>query len=97
MTTSADARVIASFTFIVVLLLGGWASMDNLIAGPSAPFPDSEVARLGIALVPFVATAVALQATNQTNPGWTRTLGGAATMLGVLACVGGVLYFIAYT
>ena len=97
MNTSADARVIASFTFIVALLLGAWAPLDNLITGPSSLFPDSEIGRLAIALVPFAATAVAFQAGNATKVAWARALGGAAVMLGVLASLGGVLYFLANT
>jgi hypothetical protein len=97
MITSADARVIASFTFIVALLLGAWAALDNLITGPSSLLPDSELGRLVIALMPFAATAVAFQAANATKVAWARALGGAAVMLGVLACLGGVLYFLANT
>ncbi len=96
MNTSADARVIASFTFIVALLLGAWSALDNLIAGPSSVLP-SELGRLVIALIPFAATAVAFQATNASEIAWARALGGAAVMLGVLASLGGVLYFLAYT
>jgi hypothetical protein len=91
MNTRADARVIASFTFIVALLLGAWAPLDNLIS------PNSEFGRLVIALVPFAATAVAFQAGNATKIAWARSLGGAAVMLGVLASPGGVLYFLANT
>jgi hypothetical protein len=95
MNTSADARVIASFTFIVALLLGAWAPLDNLITG--LLLPHSEFGRLFIALVPFAATAVAFQAGNATKIAWARALGGAAVMLGVLASLGGVLYFLANT
>ena len=95
MNTSADARVIASFTFIVALLLGAWAPLDNLITG--LLLPDSEFRRLVIALMPFAATAVAFQAGNATKVAWARALGGAAVMLGVLASLGGVLYFLANT
>lgn len=95
MNTSADARVIASFVFIVALLLGAWAPLDNLITG--LLLPDSEFGRLVIALMPFAATAVAFQAGNATKVAWARALGGAAVMLGVLASLGGVLYFLANT
>ena len=97
MNTSADARVIASFTFIVALLLGAWAAIDNLITGPSSLLPDSEFARLGIALLPFAATVVAFQAASTPKVAWARALRGAAVMLGVLASLGGVLYFLANT
>ena len=97
MNTSAEARVIASFTFIVALLFGTWAALDHLITGPSSLLPDSEFGRLAIALMPFVATAVAFQAANATQVAWVRALGGAAVMLGVLASLGGVLYFFANT
>lgn len=95
MNTSADARVIASFVFIVALLLGAWAPLDHLITG--LLLPDSEFSRLVIALMPFAATAVAFQAGNATKVAWVRALGGAAVMLGVLASLGGVLYFLANT
>jgi hypothetical protein len=96
MSTSAEARVIASFTFIVALLFGAWAALDHLIAGPP-PFllPEPEPGRFAIALLPFVATAVAFQAANTAEAVWARTLGGAAVMLGVLTSLGGVLYFLA--
>ena len=97
MNTSAEARIIASFTFIVALLLGAWGTLDHLLAGPASPFPSSEFARLAIALTPFVATAVAFQAAKATQAHWARALGGAAVMLGILVCIGGVLYFIANT
>ena len=97
MDTSAEARVVASFTFVVALLLGAWTSLDHLVAGPSSLLPDSEVGRLAVALTPFVATAVAFQATNATRVAWARAMGGAAVMLGILASLGGVLYFLANT
>ena len=94
MNTSAEARVIASFTFLAALLLGGWSGLDYLIAGPSSPFPEQEIGGLLVALLPFAATAVAFQATRATAVAWARSLGGAAVMLGVLTCLGGVLYFL---
>jgi len=96
MDTSAEARVIASFTFIVALLLGAWGALDHLIVGPpSFALSEPEPGRFAIALVPFVATAVAFQAANAAEAAWARTLGGAAVMLGVLASLGGTLYFLA--
>ena len=96
MNTSAEARVIASFTFIVALLLGGWGALDALIAAPYSLLPE-EFGSLVIALLPFGATAVAFQAARATEAVWARTLGGAAVMLGVLTSLGGVLYFLANT
>jgi hypothetical protein len=95
MNTSAEARVIASFTFIVALLFGAWGPLDFMIAG-SPPFllPEPEFGRLGIALMPFAATAVAFQAAKAAEAAWARTLGGATVMLGVLTSLGGVLYFL---
>ena len=75
MNTSAEARVVASFTFIVVLLLGAWGALDNLLA--SSLMEESEFARLFIALLPFAATGVAFQAANAAEGAWARTLGGA--------------------
>ena len=95
MTNSAESRVIASFTFIVVLMLGAWGALDNLLA--SDLMDESEFARLFIALLPFAATGVAFQASNAATAAWARTLGGAAVMLGILSCLGGVLYFLAST
>lgn len=97
MNTSAEARVVASFTFIVVLMLGAWGAIAHLIAGPSSPLPGSELGPLVVALIPFAATAAAFQAAKATEAAWARTLGGAAVMLGVLDCLGGVLYFLANT
>ena len=97
MNTSAEARVVASFTFIVALFLGAWAALDDLLTGPSSFLPEQEYGRLIIALMPFVATAVAFQAARATKVAWARTLGGAAVILGVLASLGGVLYFLANT
>lgn len=97
MNTSAEARVIASFTFVVMLMFGGWAAIDHLVAGPSSLLPDSELARIVVGSVPLLATAVAYHATNATTAAWARTLGSATVMLGVLASIGGVLYVVAYT
>lgn len=95
MTTNAEARVVASFTFIVVLLLGSWAALDQLLAGtPSFLLDEPEPVRFVIASMPFAATAVALQAANAAEATWARTLGSAAVMLGVLSSLGGVLYFL---
>ena len=95
MTTSAEARVVASFTFIVVLMLGAWGALDNLLA--SSLMDESEFARLFIALLPFAATAVAYQAATAAQAAWARTLGGATVMVGILSSLGGVLYFLAST
>jgi hypothetical protein len=92
MKNSAEARVIASFTFIVALLFGAWGALDHLIA---LLLDETELGGLVIALLPFAATAVALQAANATQAAWARMLGGAAVMLGVLSSLGGVLYFLA--
>ena len=95
MNTSAEARVVASVTFIVALLLGAWGALDRLIAGPpSFLLPDPEPGRFVIARLPFAATAVAFQAANAAEAAWARTLGSAAVMLGVLTSIGGVLYFL---
>ena len=80
MDTSAEARVVASFTFIVALLLGVWGAVNSLL------WPILTV------LTPFAATAVAFQAARAAQAGWARTLGGAAVMLGVLACLGALLF-----
>ena len=96
MDTSAEARVIACFTFIVSLLLRRGA-IDNLLTGPSSLLPDSEFGRLVIALMPVAATVVAFQAGNAAQAAWARALGGAAVVLGVLTSIGGVLYFLANT
>ena len=93
MSTSSDARAIASFVFIVALLLGAWAPLDNVVTA----LVPAELGRLAIALMPFAATAVAFQAGNATTVAWARAMGGAAVMLGVLASLGGVLYFLANT
>ena len=97
MDISAEARVIASFTFIVALLLGAWNAIDHLLTGPSSVLPDSELARLVIALMPFAATAVAFQGARAAKVAWARALGGAAVMLGLLCSVGGVLHLLANT
>lgn len=91
METSAEARVVASFTFIVALLLGAWGALDRL----AGLLDEPEFAGLGIALMPFVATAVAFQAAKSAEAAWARVLGGAAVMLGVLSSLGGALYFLA--
>ena len=58
MDTSAEARVVASFTFVVALLLGAWGALDRLAGRLDEP----EFGGLGIALMPFAATLVAFQA-----------------------------------
>ena len=97
MDTSAEARVIATFTFIVSLLLGAWGALEHLLAGPQSFLPSTEVARLVVALVPVVATVLAFQAAKAAQAAWARALGGAAVMLGILASLGAVLYFLANT
>ena len=92
MNNSAEARVIASFTFIVALLFGAWGALDQLIARLLA---EPELGGLGIALMPFAATAVAFQAAKAVEAAWARVLGAATVMLGALSSLGGVLYFLA--
>jgi hypothetical protein len=94
--TGPEARVVASFTFVVALLLGAWSALEHLLAGPP-PFllDEPEPARFLITLLPFAATAVAYQATNATEAAWARTLGSAAVMLGALSSLGAVVYFLA--
>lgn len=95
MDTSAEARVVAAFTFIVVLMLGAWTALDHhLAAGPDPLFGEPEPGRLIITLLPVAATFVALKAGRAAQAAWARTLGGAAVMLGVLASLGAVLYFV---
>jgi hypothetical protein len=95
MTNSAQARVVASFTFIVVLMLGAWAALDQQLTQPPAfLITEPEPARLLIALLPIAATWVAYQAANAAAAAWARTLGSATVMLGTLASLGGVLYFV---
>ncbi len=94
MDTSAEARVLASFTFIVALMLGAWSGLDHLLAGPSTPLSEPEFGGLAITLLPFAATAVAYQAAKAAQAAWARALGGAAVMLGVLCSLAGVLYFV---
>lgn len=92
MDTSAETRVVASFTFIVALLLGAWNSVPYLLGGQSellsiSPRPLSLIS----AMLPVVVTAVAYQAAQEAKEHWARTLGGAAVMLGGLCIVGAVL------
>lgn len=95
MNTTAEARVIASFTFIVALVLGAWGALDAMIASSSLlPFAP-HLGRLIVGLMPFVATAVAFQASQSTEEVWARTLGGAGVMLGVLTCLAAVPYIVA--
>lgn len=91
MITSSESRIVASFTFIVVLMLGAYGSLDA-IASQSGLLPSGAVGRVVIALMPLVAAVVAAQATRTTDRDWTRALGGAAVLLGVLATLGGALY-----
>jgi hypothetical protein len=95
MNTSAEARIIASFTFIVALLFGAWGALDHLLVGPDTFLLTArEPGRLFIALLPVAATVVAFRATNAAEVAWARSLGGATVMLGVLSSLGGVLYFL---
>lgn len=83
--------MVASFSFIVALLLGAWGALDRLVGGLAEP----ELGGLGIALLPVAATAVAFHAARSAQAAWARVLGGAAVMLGVLSSLGGALYFLA--
>ena len=96
MQISAEARVVACFTFIVALLLGAWSALDHLLAGPYAPLP-AEFAAMTVTVIPMAVTALAFQATRSLDIPWARTMGGAAVLLGFLSSVGGVLYFLANT
>ena len=91
MNTSAESRVIASFTFIVALMLGAWNGLVGL-GVEFLPEPMSGVGRSAVGLLPFAATFVAYRATNAAQEAWARTLGSAAVMLGALTCVAGVLF-----
>lgn len=89
MNTSAEARVVASFTFITALLLGAWTPLDAWL---ERIFQGDLLGSLIVTLVPFVATGIAHQAARTAEAAWARVLGGAAVMLGGLTCVGAVLY-----
>jgi hypothetical protein len=93
--TSAEARIVASFTFIVALMLGAWGALDHLLVGPD-PFllTEPEPGRFVIALLPVAATVVAFRATKAVTAAWARTLGSATVMLGVLSSLAGVIYFV---
>lgn len=94
MNNTAEARVIAAFTFIVALLLGAWVSLDSVALGSSLLPAALQPGRFILGLMPFVATAVAFQAGKVTQEAWARSLSGAAVMLGILASFAGLLYFI---
>ena len=91
MIISNESRIVASFTFIVVLMLGAYGSLEA-IASQSGFLPSGEVGRVVIASRPLVAAAVAAQATRATDREWARALGGAAVLLGVLATLAGAVY-----
>ena len=94
MLINAEARVVAVFTLVTALLFGTWGALDHLA---SSIVSASELGRLVVALVPFVLTALAVQATRAVDAPWARILGGAAVLIGAVDSVGAVLYFIAYT
>lgn len=95
MTFSAEARVIAAFTFITALLFGGWATVGGFagrvlgwaIFGFS---PDVVVclAFLVVALAALVVLVLAVGAARKTGEAWARHLGQATVLLAGLLTLG---------
>ena len=97
LTVSAEARVVASFTFVTALVLGAWGSLMRL---GTALFGGSEVddlellVSLGIALVAVAAAAVAQGSVGSAAAAWARHLAGATVVLAGLVGLAAVLHVI---
>ena len=94
MNTSAEARVIASFTFIAAMIVGAWTGVERLILGSDLLPSGLAVSSLVLLAVMLAATAVAIQATRATELAWARALGGAAGLLGVLTVLASLVYLL---
>ncbi len=92
MINTAEARIVASFTFISCLVLGAWTSVERVLVESSLLPTDTATVRVIMLFVPLVATGVAVQGTRVTEVAWARTLGGAAVMLGGLSILGAINY-----
>jgi hypothetical protein len=96
---SAESKVIASFTFVVVMMLGGWQSVGMLVAqvfhGGLAP----ELSRTAFSLLVYLAIGAAtLGALLLARAGaevaeavWARHLGHATVLLGSLVLLAAAL------
>lgn len=95
MTFSAEARVIAAFTFTTALLFGGWAAVGGF-AGSVLSWaifgftPDVVLclAYLAIALITVLVLVLARHAAAQTGETWARHLGQATVLLAGLLTLG---------
>lgn len=95
MTFSAEARVIAAFTFITALLLGAWATVGSFAGRLVAQvWQDGEpeaitfLAYLVVAGVAATALLIAKAAATATTQAWARHLGDAAVALAALVTLG---------
>jgi hypothetical protein len=100
---SAEAKVIAAFTFVAALLFGGWSSLTLLIARILSTGLVPEMQRevfsflglIAIAGVTIVAIGIARAASRATTNEWARHLGGATVVLAAIVLVASVLSFLA--
>lgn len=95
MENTPEARIVASFTLMVTLLLGAWQAVPGLTFSPALPFQARELGVTVAALLPIAATVVAYLSARSTQAAWARTLGSATVMLGALASLGAVLWLLA--
>lgn len=95
MTFSAEARVIAAFTFITAMLFGAWATVGgfagSLIGQVWQSGEQEAVTFLAFLVVAGVAAAtlfIAKSAAAATAQTWARHLGEAAVALAALVTLG---------
>lgn len=98
LTVTAEARIVASFTFLASLVLGGWNQLAQLgreLLGTSMPESGPEIiVTLGILLVVAAAAIVANREAQPTTAEWARHLAGATVILAGLIGVAGTIYLI---
>lgn len=97
-TISAEARIIASFTLVATLVLGGWNQLAQLgreLLGASVPERGPEIiVTLGILLVVAATAIVANREAQPTTAEWARHLAGATVVLAALIGVAGTIYLL---
>lgn len=99
MKSSPEALVIACFTFVVAVLLGGWQQI-HLLAATTGILPGGNGSLVAVLLAVAVDVPVALAAVGATRSAaatvtpWARALGQATLPLAGLIVLASVIYVI---
>ncbi|MDO7867936.1 hypothetical protein [Nocardioides jiangxiensis] len=96
MKTSPEAIALASFTFVVAVLLGGWQQIAMLAVGlvsrfspVHGPTGDALIVSLSVSVLAIVA-AVAARSAAAVTTGWVKVLGDATVLLAALVVLAAI-------